>query len=128
MRIGLERPRAVRTDVASSCGEPIATPKRESMVESQREYEPALDRGIEQAVKVLSEGGVETFESCEGGPGHCFPEPTVRFYGDHSEGFRALSFALQRGLPVRELRRYWSIIDGEPTGPHWEMTLARSPS
>jgi hypothetical protein len=25
--------------------------------------------------------GVETIESCEGGPGHAFPEPTVRLAG-----------------------------------------------
>ena len=51
------------------------------------------------------------------------PEPTVRFHGEHSEGFRALAIALQRGLPVLDLRRYWAIIDGEPTGPYWELTF-----
>ena len=67
------------------------------------------------------ENGVETFESCEGGNGHAYPEPTVRFHGQRPEGFRALSIAMQNGLEVSELRRVWDIIDGEPTGAWWEM-------
>ncbi len=35
----------------------------------------------------------------------------------------ALSVALQHGLRVCELRRYYSVEDGEPVGPHWEMTF-----
>jgi len=83
----------------------------------------AVDKGIAQEVRVLWENGVETFESCEGGPGHAFPEPTVRFHGDRSEGFRALAIALQHGLRVDQLRRYYSIENGEPTGPYWELTF-----
>ncbi len=86
-------------------------------------FEPPLDPGIEQAVLILRDAGVETFESCEGGAGHAFLEPTVRFYGQHAEGYRALGVALQHGLPVSELRRYWTILDGEPVGPNWEMTF-----
>jgi hypothetical protein len=82
-----------------------------------------LDAGIVPAVRILRENGVETFESCEGGAGHAFYEPTIRFHGGHAEGFRALAVALQHGLTVCELRRYYVLIDGEPTGPHWEMTL-----
>src|SRR5882724_4370176 len=82
-----------------------------------------LDQGIRLMVQVLAQNGVETFESCEGGEGHAFHEPTVRFHGSHAEGFRVLSIALQHGLKVCELRRYYSIEDGEPVGPHWEMTF-----
>jgi hypothetical protein len=39
---------------------------------------PDLDPGIRQAVRILREAGVETFESCEGGERHAYPEPTVR--------------------------------------------------
>ena len=74
-------------------------------------------------MRVLWENGVETFESCEGGNGHPFPEPTVRFHGGQAEGFRALSIAIQHGLKVSALRRYYAVIDGEPHGPHWEMTF-----
>jgi hypothetical protein len=89
------------------------------------EYDPPLDPGIRRYVELLNEAGVETFESCEGGEGHAFPRPTVCFHGERAEGFRAVAVALQNALPVAELRRAWSIIDGEPTGPHWEMTFAR---
>jgi hypothetical protein len=40
-----------------------------------------LDRGIEKAVRTLQANGIETFESCEGGPRHAYPEPTIRFHG-----------------------------------------------
>lgn len=87
------------------------------------DYDPPLDKGIVHAVEVLVAGGVETFESCEGGLGHTYPKPTVRFHGYRDEGFRALALALLADLPVTDLRRVWDVIDGEPTGPHWEMTF-----
>ena len=84
-----------------------------------------IDKGIKREVKILWENGIETSESCEGGKGHSFPEPTVRFRGDSAEGFKALAIAQQHGLKVAELRRYWSIQGGEPVGPEWEMTFYR---
>lgn len=89
------------------------------------EIERPLDAGIERAVSILRTGGVETFESCEGGEGHPFPEPTVRFHGDGSEGFRALAIAQQNGLQVDQLRRYYQVQNGEPTGPYWEITFVK---
>lgn len=86
-------------------------------------YDPPLDTGIARAVVALAADGVETFESCEGGSGHAYPEPTVRFHGDHVEGYRALAIAMRAGLPVKELRRVWPVNDGEPTGPWWELTF-----
>src|SRR5258707_2620074 len=86
-------------------------------------YDPPLDRGIVQAVQALTVAGVEPFESCEGGSGHAYPEPTVRFHGDHAEGLRALAAAMNARLPVRELRRVWPVLDNEPTGPWWELTF-----
>jgi len=82
-----------------------------------------IDVGIREAVAALRDGGVMTFESCQGGQGHAFPVPTVRFHGDRAEGLRALSLAISSGLPVAELRRVWPLIDGEPTGPYWELTF-----
>lgn len=61
-----------------------------------------LDVGIRDIVRILINNGVETFESCEGGEGHAFFEPTVRFHGNQAEGFRVLAVALQHGL--EELR------------------------
>ena len=92
------------------------------------EYDPPLDLGIAHAVAILTAAGVETFESCEGGQGHTFPEPTVRFHGYRDEGFRALAIALQSGLRVSALRRIWDVIDGEPTGPHWEIVFTSAVS
>lgn len=82
-----------------------------------------IDKGIAREVRVLWENGVETFESCQGGRGHPFTEPTVRFHGDQSEGLRALAVAIQNGLGVTTLRRYYNIICGEAIGPYWEMTF-----
>ena len=90
-----------------------------------REYDPPLDKGIEKEVMILNDNGIETYESCESGPGHCYLEPTVRFYGDKSEGFKALAIALQNDLKPSDLRRIWTIIDGEPVGPNWEMTFIK---
>ena len=84
-----------------------------------------LDAGIRREVRVLWENGIETTESCEGGPGHSFPEPTVRFCGTYADGFRALAIAKDHGLQVSELRRVWTLENGEPTGPHWELTFWR---
>jgi hypothetical protein len=89
-----------------------------------REYNSPLDPGIKVAVEALNAAGVETFESCQGGPGHCYPEPTVRFHGGHAEGFRALAVAMQSGLTVAGLRRVWPVRDNEPTGPWWELTFS----
>ncbi len=91
----------------------------------KRAYDPPLDAGIQQAVEVLNKGGVETYESCEGSEGHSYPEPTIRFHGDRSEGFKALALALQHSLPVVAIRRIWTVIDGEPTGPVWEIVFWR---
>jgi hypothetical protein len=87
-------------------------------------FDPPLDAGIASAVVTLAAAGVETFESCEGGSGHAYPEPTVRFHGDQAEGLRALAVAMRAALPVRELRRVWPVLDNEPTGPWWELTFA----
>jgi hypothetical protein len=89
-------------------------------------FDPPLDKGIRDIVITLVSNGVETFESCEGGPGHAFPVPTVRFEGQTSEGLRALSVALENGLRVSNLRRTWGVIDGLIHGPWWEMTFIRS--
>jgi hypothetical protein len=87
------------------------------------QFDSPLDPGIKDAVETLCAANVETFESCEGGPGHAYPEPTVRFHGNKAEGLRALAVALNAQLPVMALRRVWPILDREPTGPYWELTF-----
>ncbi len=87
------------------------------------QFDPPLDVGIKSYVLILREAKIDTYESCQGGKDHSFPEPTIRFHGDRSEGFRALAVAMQHGLPVSDLRRLWRVIDGEPDGPTWELTF-----
>lgn len=67
-----------------------------------------LDRGIEKAVMILRESGINTIESCEGGAGQAFPDPTIVFTGGKAEGYKALSVALHHGLAVVQLRRVWA--------------------
>ena len=111
--------------LCESC--PCRTPLRPDpgKIQQARElrFEPPLDPGIRSVVEVLIAAGIETFESCEGGNGHSYPEPTVRFEGDDSEGLRAVSVAMANGLPVYALRRAWAVRSGTLHGPWWEMTF-----
>ncbi len=94
----------------------------------EKDLAAPLDEGIADMVRILSRAGIETFESCQGGEGHAYAEPTVRFSGQRGEGFRALSIAMDNGLRLSELRRVWPINDGEPTGPWWELTFRKPKS
>ena len=83
-----------------------------------------LDPGIRYYVSRLRSEGIETFESCEGGYGHAFAEPTVRFYGTPETGWRAVAVCLAYRLPILALRRVWYVLDqNEPTGPDWEIVF-----
>jgi hypothetical protein len=87
------------------------------------EVDLPLDPGIRRAVLVLRRGGVETIESCQGGPGHPFPDPTVKFHGGQGAGFHALAVALDHGLPVSRLQRCYHVTEGELEGPWWELVF-----
>jgi hypothetical protein len=91
------------------------------------EFAPAvdlpLDPGIRQAVLLLRQAGVETFESCEGGPGHAFDVPTIRFYGNAWSGHKAFAVAMEHDLPVRRIQRAYAVVDGELEGPVWEIVF-----
>lgn len=90
---------------------------------TKKQYDPPLDKGIKEYVEILVENGIETYESCKGGKGHTYPEPTICFYGQIQEGFRALAIALENGLPVKEIRQFWSIEDKQPIGPDWAIVF-----
>lgn len=85
---------------------------------------PDLDPGIRHYVCILRSQGIETCQSCEGGDGHSFDEPTVEFWGGQGEGLRAVAAAMAYGLPVRCLHRTWNVANGEISGPIWTMTFA----
>lgn len=95
------------------------------MKNKKKQFSPPLEKGIKKYVEILVENGIETYESCEGGKGHAYPEPTVCFYGEIAEGFRAFTIAIENGLPVAEIRQFWSIRDLQPVGPDWAMTFCR---
>ena len=113
-----------REAVSRPSTETSARDSLSSMGEETGMPEMPLDAGIRPYVEALQTSSVETFESCEGGEDHAFLEPTIRFFGNTGEGFRALGVALGLGLPVAELRREWPVLDGEPTGPYWSMTFS----
>jgi hypothetical protein len=91
---------------------------------SQKSFEKRLDPGIRHVVLMLRRGGIETFESCQGGKGHCREQPFVKFYGEQPEGLKALSIAMYARLEVVRLARVWDIQDGEITGPWWELIFS----
>lgn len=85
-----------------------------------------LDPGIAHFVALLRSQGIETNESCQGGPGHTYPEPTIAFHGDTGEGPRAFAAAVTFGLPAFELRRIWTVVDNMLIGPQWQLTFSRN--
>lgn len=84
-----------------------------------------IDLGIVRALAILINAGVETYESCQGGEGHAYFEPSVRFHGGHYAGWHALAAAQTYRLPVTRLRRFWSIEENEPVGPYWELVFSK---
>lgn len=64
-----------------------------------------IDALILPAVEILNEYGFKTFESCQGGNGHAFLEPTVRFEGNEFDLIRACEICACNGLAISEGRR-----------------------
>lgn len=89
-------------------------------------HESPIDLGIVRALAILINAGVETYESCQGGEGHAYLEPAIRFHGGHDAGWHALAAAQTYRLPVWRLRRFWSIEQHEPVGPYWEIVFRRT--
>ena len=84
-----------------------------------------LDPGIRNAVLILRSAGIETFESCEGGLGHAFDMPTIRFHGNAWVGHKAFAAAMEHGLPVHRIQRAYAVVDGELEGPVWEIVFRK---
>ena len=93
---------------------------KESIIENL-----GLDPLIKPAVKILMDHGFKTFESCQGGKGHAFYEPTVRFEGSEFDLVRAFEICRCYGLtPVAARRVYVRCTvyknDIEDIGESWE--------
>lgn len=87
----------------------------------------SLDPGIKDAVILLNKYGFKTWESCQGGEGHCFPEPTVRFFGEEFDLIRAYEICVLHQLNVFDARRvyrktsvYSDVTNGNDIGKNWD--------
>lgn len=86
-------------------------------------HDHILDPKIEYMVRTFQEAGIETYESCQGGVGHAFHHPTIRFSGVYGDGWKAVQVALVHGFRIRQLNRFWTCIENEMTGPEWEIVF-----
>src|SRR2546427_11483597 len=86
--------------VESSLKKSVGTSSDVSYNSVSMEFDPPLDPGIRKYVEILHAAGIETYESCEGGQGHAYTEPAVRFHGSQSVGFKAFNVAREHGLPA----------------------------
>lgn len=108
----------------------LPTPEQQAVLDAVDVLEETgiyarCDEGIRDIVRALREGGIETTESCDGSPGHCYAAPTVCFNGTYEAGFRALALCFTFGLPVKALLRQWNVTEGEPVGPEWRLVFWR---
>lgn len=87
-----------------------------------------IDTGIRFPVRVLHAAGLETCQSCEGGPGHDYPVPSIELPtdGGDSTGFAAMAALATFGLDVSEVSLVWSVSRGLPGGCVWRLTLRRA--
>ncbi len=70
-----------------------------------------LDKGIKQAVIILNNHRFDTYESCQGGKGHAYPEPTIRFHGTEFDLIKAYEVCKAYGLNVFEVKRVYGKED-----------------
>lgn len=88
----------------------------------------SLDDGIRFAVRVLHAAGFETCQSCQGGPGHSYDEPTVEMIssGSDAQGFGALAALQSYGLPVNAISIQWPVSNGLPYERNWRITFSKT--
>lgn len=88
-----------------------------------------IDPLILPVVQMLNKYGFKTFESCQGGDGHAFFEPTVRFEGTEFDLIRAYEICVLHNFPVYEAKRVFrkssiykenNSIDTLPIGDVWD--------
>jgi hypothetical protein len=85
-----------------------------------------LDTGIRFPVRVLHAAGLETCQSCQGGPDHAYPEPTVDLLGPGlSTGSAALAALEDYGLDVLGVALHWTVVGGLITERIWRVTFRR---
>lgn len=98
-----------------------------NMMEPEAFY-MSLDAGVRFAVRVLHANGFETCQSCQGGRGHAYLEPTVEMIAgaDDAEGFGALAALQAYGLPLSEISIVWHVRSGLPYEKNWRITFTKT--
>ena len=106
-----------------SDSERFSAPMRDKMMPD--DWYDRLDAGVRFAVKVLHAKGFETCQSCQGGDGHSYDQPTVDLNAaaDDAWGFAAMATLQDYGLQVRELSLLWNIRNGLPYEKLWRITF-----
>lgn len=96
-----------------------------SIMWKRDEYD-GIDLGVRFAVKVLHAAGIETCQSCQGGAGHSYPEPSIDLpaRGDDADGFGALAALQAYGLPVFAVHLVWSVRNGVPYEKLWRIVFS----
>jgi hypothetical protein len=104
-------------------------PDRELVRSLTDDYNPTfyaeIDKGIRFAVRVLHARGIDTCQSCQGGPGHAYDRPTVDLptTADDATGFAALAALAEYGLPVADVALHWPVRHGLPYEKLWRITF-----
>lgn len=83
-----------------------------------------LDPLIAPVVQILNEHGFKTFESCQGGEGHCYPEPTVRFFGAEFDLIRAYEICRHYGFNAHEVKRVYRKTDEYESDSEGHTTIS----
>ena len=88
----------------------------------------SLDVGIRFAVRVLHAAGIETCQSCQGGKGHSYDEPTIEMVAgdDDALGFEALAVLRGYGLPVAAVSIIWPVRHSVPYEKNWRITFFKT--
>ena len=88
----------------------------------------SLDPGIRFAVRVLHANGFETCQSCQGGKGHAYDEPTVEMVAEAAcaTGFGALAVLQTYWLPVNAVALVWPVRNGLPYEKLWRLTFFKT--
>lgn len=104
----------------------MRAPRRDE-IWPEKSYQ-SLDRGIRFVVRVLHAAGFETCQSCQGGKGHAYYEPTVDLIalGDDATGFGALEALQSYGLPVAQVAIVWRVCNGLPHEKLWRITFSKT--
>ena len=91
------------------------------------EFYAEIDYGIRFAVKLLHCHGIATCQSCQGGPGHSYPRPTIDMRGSaHGQpAFAALHHLETYGLEVYSLSQVWNVAQGRIHETVWRIELCR---